>query len=286
MSLRLARRSVASLGRTPRSVAAPLFCAGMVHPFIADTGGFSTTAGATAHTKGSWVQLTASLSSQASLIGVMVSGVYTAATDTSTLVDIGIGASGSETVIVPNLAVGGYGGAPPLIWVPVRIPSGSRIAARCQSIVAGKTSVSVRIWAFTNAEPSRVPTAVEAIGSNTSTSAGVAMSGSSGTWVEITSATASDYQALTVVPSCSATAGNNGPWRLSLGVGAAGSEVELSSSFVEQTGNPLIQQTGSFTIGNMLSGISIPAGSRLAVKHNISTNPGRISAMILGVPNV
>jgi hypothetical protein len=187
-------------------------------------------------------------------------------------------------VVIPNIAVGGYSGGP-VTWVPIRIPAGSRVAARCQSLVSSK-AITVRIYLFSNAESARSPTSITAIGSDTATSTGVALSGASGTWTEITSATTADFQALTLVASSSSTAGNSGNWRLTLGIGAAGSESEVCTMVVNQTANPLVQATSGDNFAAPPAGLFVPTGSRLAVKHNITSNPGRLSAMVLGVPTV
>ena len=62
----------------------------------------------TAHTKNAWTQVIASTAGNASLLRLYMQQIGGAGIDSSTLVDIGTGASGSETVIVPNLAVGGH----------------------------------------------------------------------------------------------------------------------------------------------------------------------------------
>jgi hypothetical protein len=104
----------------------------------------TVTAGDPAHTKGSWTQLIASTSYDAYGIWVGVDGIFYANTATAYLVDIGVGPSGSEQVIVPNLDVwgadsGGPGMNPRTFWFPVYIPAGSRIVARSQSVTANKT---------------------------------------------------------------------------------------------------------------------------------------------------
>ena len=284
MTVRVASRSELLLGKTPRTAAAPIFCAGMNLPFIVDSGGFNVTASATIHTKGAWTQLVASTASTSALAILTFGNVGAVATDTSTLVDIGIGGAGSETVIIPDIACGGHS-VGPCTWVPIRIPAGSRVAARCQSLVSSK-SITVRMYLFSHADSARCPTSVTAIGSSTGTSAGTAMSGASGTWTQITAATAADFQALTLVASSSSTAGNSGNWRMTLGIGAAGSEVELCTMVVNQTGNPLVQATSGDNFTSTPAGLFVPTGTRLAVKHNITSNPGRLSAMVLGVPTV
>ena len=86
--------------------------------------------------KGSWAQITASTSRD--YIGFVVSadGQNTGGTYNYSLVDIGVGAAGSEQIIVPdwgckNNAGTIFNGVSP--FFPIRIPTGSRIAVRAAS---------------------------------------------------------------------------------------------------------------------------------------------------------
>lgn len=94
--------------------------------------------GATPDTKGSWVQLIASSGINADWLLVMTNVNNDNSTDQLWSLDIGSGAPASEVVRVPDLAMS-KGGAQSTVepgWraVPIpRIPSGTRIAARCQS---------------------------------------------------------------------------------------------------------------------------------------------------------
>jgi hypothetical protein len=104
----------------------------------------TVTAGATAHTKGSWTQLIDSTPYDAYGIWIGIDGIHTSAAATAYLVDIGVGPAGSEQVIIPNLEAWGanstgVGLNPRSYWFPVYIPAGSRIAARSQSVTASKT---------------------------------------------------------------------------------------------------------------------------------------------------
>jgi hypothetical protein len=101
--------------------------------------GVSIDAGAVANTKGSWTQITSSSAQRAVGLMAMVgpaSDVARAAA--SFLFDIGVGPSGSEVVYIPNLMMSQEAAVDcPLPQsfgpFPCDIPSGSRLAARCQS---------------------------------------------------------------------------------------------------------------------------------------------------------
>jgi hypothetical protein len=96
----------------------------------------SITASGTANTKGSYTQLIASTSFDASgfLLALRASTV-----SRTYLLDIAVGAAASEQVVLPNILVSvGTGSALPtdLVYLPMAVKAGQRIAARCQSATA------------------------------------------------------------------------------------------------------------------------------------------------------
>jgi len=107
--------------------------------------GTTITANSTIHTKGTTpTQLIASTAADSYAIQVHVHNNATSNATTSTLLDIMTGGAGSEVVLIPDLMAG---------WVlpvsttstwrtytfPIFIPSGTRLSARSQSVVASKT---------------------------------------------------------------------------------------------------------------------------------------------------
>lgn len=95
--------------------------------------------------KGNWAQLIASTT--ADLYGVLVCINSNSGSNSSrnTVVDIGIGPSGSEVVLVPDL-IGGNAGTYVLgaMWYyfPIFVPAGSRVAARAQ----GTVTTAIRVY--------------------------------------------------------------------------------------------------------------------------------------------
>lgn len=244
----------------------------------------NATYGTTAHTKGAWVQVHSSTPSASSLLYFGSAQIGVSSTDTSTLVDIGVGAAGSETVIVPNLAIGGWQqGANVLI--PVAIPSGSRVAVRLQGSRTSPTAPSGgNSVALTNSlDYALTPTSVDVLGINTATSSATALTGASGSWTEITASTAKDYQTVIIVPSTSSTVTSNITVVMTLGIGASGSEVAISS--LQNRYNASTQWLNNFNQPLWFSG-PVPAGSRLSVRHDIASNPGRYNVCLIGVPYV
>lgn len=108
------------------------------------SGGVSIDPGGSANTKGSWVQISASVDLDIAwlCLAVMnqVNGVRTNAT---WLVDIGIGGAGSEKVMVPDILLSVHSAGdlvnPCVVMVPVSIPTGSRLVARAQSSITDAT---------------------------------------------------------------------------------------------------------------------------------------------------
>ncbi len=192
--------------------------------------GTTVTAGSTAHTKGStWDELIASTSADAEGIYVKVVGVASANTATSMLMDIGTGGSGSETVLLPDLIVG-YAGSDQTMgrgyFFPVSIASGTRISARCQSVIASDTA-EVAIWLVQSIQHLEGASSVEAIGETTASSDGtgvtVGLNAWAGSWTSI-GAVSSDVNCL--MPGVdndtdASTAAANDQWIMKIGYGTS-----------------------------------------------------------------
>jgi hypothetical protein len=272
----------AYLGATPLFRDVPWFYETPLTIQATTTSATSVTASASAHTKGAWSQLIASTSAETTILTLNVAN-NASATDTAALLDIGVGAAGSETVIVPDIAVGAASNI--AIQVPVKIPSGSRIAARAQSVVGSRAiTVGTGVNAATIAsDAALIPTSVDTLGIDTATSTGTVMSGASGTWVEIVASTTKDYTAFCLVPSSSDSDIASLTITYDIGVGAAGSEVAFGQLQFGTINNEIV--TGR-TAQIVLFGKEVPSGSRIAVRHNIATNPGKYDACVIAVPKV
>jgi hypothetical protein len=262
---------------------------GMNLRFLASSTNITVTASATLHTVGSWTQIIADTATTetAGLLMFFANSTTAAATDTGMLLDIGTGAAASEVVRVQSLAISQQ--ATCHTAIPIRIPGSTRLAARIQSSVASRT-LSGGFALFATPFSDRLPLSVDVIGTSTATSVGTAMSGASGTWVEITAATTKDYQAIVLVPSLSDTnSGANVNVRYDLGIGASGSEVAVASAQFLYTTTPAVGATNTASIAPGLGGVFggfVPAGTRVSVRHNIAANPGRLDACVIGVPYV
>jgi hypothetical protein len=248
---------------------------------IVDFGGVITiTANSSAHTKGNWQQLIASTSADASFLFFNVTGVSASGANTATLLDIATGASGSEVAIASNIAIGAAGGVS--VVFPYKLPSGTRLAARIQSVVTGGKTATVRAIPIDAGDYATAPTSVDVIGGNAATSKGIEFSGASGQWVEGVASTSRAYRAVSIVLSAhDATMGAVTNAQFELGVGAAGNEINFGDARhnfnTVETSQTVVPYTTLF-------GRNIPAGSRLAVRHAIAADPEKYGFTLIGIP--
>lgn len=90
--------------------------------------------GAVAHTKGAWVELTASTDFATNFLVVITAPEGGSAADAQWLVDLAVGPAGFEQIVVPDIYGYNVGstGLNYRLGMPVAIPAGSRISARAQ----------------------------------------------------------------------------------------------------------------------------------------------------------
>lgn len=195
----------------------------------ASTPGSAVTSNASANQKGIWAQLIASANYDVFGISLMICNTFTGGAANHFLVDIGVGANPNETVIVPDILCGamgaGTGGLYPM-FLPIFIPKGTRISARCQD-GAGSDVANVTVFLHgggpTN-PPWRCFSRAESIGTTSSgASSGLAHtagnSGAESTWTNIGSTTAHTLEAIMpMVQSDTVTVVNALAYHLELGI--------------------------------------------------------------------
>lgn len=102
--------------------------------------GVTLSTSASTNTKAAWTQLTASSPVNAAALLVIHGTGGASTTGRNSLIDLGIGASGSEAVVIANMSSNGPGSGAAAdgnyLFVPIGAPSGTRFAARMQSSVA------------------------------------------------------------------------------------------------------------------------------------------------------
>lgn len=246
--------------------------------------GTVVTSSATANTKGTWTQLIASTAFTSSALIVLLNGP-----GVPVLLDVGVGASGSEVAIVSNIhasAPAGTGGNLPIsVLFPIAIPAGSRVSARLAAST-GSSGASMNAWVIGGGFGQDPPMSlVTTYGAVTGTSRGTsvdpgATANTKGVWVQMVASTTSSIDRLVI------GAGNRGNasaaqtgWLADVGVGASGSEAVLIPNYriVASTNNTLAP-----TYSHVMP-VSIPAGSRLAVRSQcgITASPGRLIDFLL-----
>lgn len=237
------------------------------------TKGTTVTASASGDTKGSWTQLTASTDFDANWI--IVQFPYNEWGGDPFLVDIGIGGSGSEQVIIPDLQV--YAATPsPYVndryMFPVFIPRGSRLSARCQENFASSAYLDVAVQLIAgNATAAGVASLVSAYGSTTNSQGTTVDPGGSantkGSWVQITAATTRSHNWLTFAAmNYDGFFSASLRWLVDIGIGGSGSEQVLIPNLA-LCGTALNDMPERQVQGFP---VSVPAGERLAVRAQCS----------------
>jgi len=237
------------------------------------SGSATVTAGGTSHTKGAWTEIISSNAAETSALMFRVTNVYQSATNTATLIDVAVGAAGSEVAYAENIAVGG---ALDIVFVlPVRVAASARIAVRSQAIIASDTA-TVAIDSFAMGDATTVGTTFDVLGTSTATSAGTNTSTS---YTEIVASTSQEYAAIVLVESFSASNGGNEEQTLQVAIGASGVETDIARKYVQLSTNEYITTKPA---SQSVTQVSVPAGSRLSVKRDSGIRTSSVT--IIGVP--
>jgi len=234
-------------------------------------------AGGTINTKGSWVQLIAACAFD--VVGFIF---YTfPQTSNMYLIDIGVGASSSEKVLIPNICTSdrapGTFGTSSNGYIPMSIPEGTRISARCQTDVADNVvKVGLTLFGadFIASQPFQRATdyGINLSDSSNLTIDGGATANTKGSWAELTAACDNNLRAVLLMLN------NEGVFSLvdaqfmiDLGVGAAGSE-KIVIPDVYMTQNGVCDVVFSGLVGALP--VNIPGGSRIAARCQSSSGAG------------
>ncbi len=231
------------------------------------TDGTVVTAHATIHTKGSWVELDASTAFDVTFLYVGGDNAGVNNTDTSMLVDIGIGSAGNEKPLIENIPCG-YSAIE--AWhpagFPIFIPKGTRVSARAQAKITLDT-VEILLYLFGGrswlGETFQV---VETMGALTAASGGTVLGGSG--IVEIVASTANHYKALGLVFDLgqASSSGGGADRVVEIFVGAASSEKTLIEKIdFRSASSEEVEWVIPFH-GFIPMRFNIPSGSRLSAQ--------------------
>lgn len=246
---------------------------------VSGSSGGTTVSAATANIYGSWVQLKASTGLEATSLIITIADPNG---NDEIKVDIGIGASGSEVVIAESLffRADGYLRNNGMTYsLPLRVPAGTRVAARMRSASASR-SCQVSVRALAGDSSYNAFERLEPIGG-----AYVATPGytghTKGAWSQLVAASAANYKALHIVFGLlDYVSSQTSCGLLDLGVGAAGSEVIIVPD-LHVTAHNLPGYTHNTYQQAFVQG-SVPYGIRLSCRGQVSAgNAARHMAMFL-----
>lgn len=244
----------------------------------------NTVTSGSANTKGSWTEIVASTAFAADEL-LLTLGQSNAIC--SGLVDIAIGASGSEQIIAADILCAGSPRMATSFPLPLSVPVASRIAARVADS-DGAQAFQVRVNLIRSGLWATPPAGqILTIGANAADSGGVAVDpGGSintyGAWSQITGSTSAYIAALSVRiggANNAAPADSALGFYLDIGVGGSGSEVAIYE------GLPFGSQSAGWYGPNpgMWLPAGIPAGSRLAARarSNVTDATDRLFDVVL-----
>jgi hypothetical protein len=232
-----------------------------------------------ANVKGAWSQVVAATAFQYEMLNVDLMLDISSGGSEVFLVDIGAGASGSESVLVPNILfdcnrLSTNGGAHIHVALPIQIRAGARLAIRCQDIGGAGTRV-IRAMLTGRAGGPNYPRAscgkaitYGALSSGNTNGTLVDQGGTAstyGAWAQIVAATTAAHNFIVpVLGNDQQTGGNsiggNIQCDFQLAVGASGAE-QIIAQGMWANGYP----TGNFGAFGPFRA-HIPEGSRLAMR--------------------
>lgn len=231
--------------------------------------GASVTSGA-ANTKGSYAELLASATYDAQ--GFFLWMQKAGHSNNDVLVDVAVGAAASETIIVNNLVGPNVGnGECTQYYIPLPIPAGTRLSARCQAVGASDVS-KIGVTLASGHPLGWSGGSVTTYGANTTDSGGVSVdpggtANTKGAYSELTSSTTYDHRALILaIGEQNNFVRSSSGFRIDLAVGAGGSEQIIIPDIL------MAQSAGgdNFMPRSFHFRTHIPAGSRIAVRAQCS----------------
>lgn len=233
-------------------------------------GGVSVTSDvSTANTYGAWVQMVASLPYDSMLIPQIIGNSIAK----ELLFDIGVGAAGSEVVLVDGIlrsyTTGGEQSGV-VFPLPIVAPAGTRVAFRCAASAADRTMLASCLAVhFGHFGQEFLCTLSDTYGKVAADTGGTeidpgASANTDGDWVELAASSTRDSKALVF---CIGNKGNAVraayTWSLDIAVGAAGSEIEIVSDY------GLWTAAAADSVGPYISPIfpiPIPIGTRISAR--------------------
>jgi hypothetical protein len=239
-------------------------------------GGAAITAGTPGNTLGSWGAISTSTPIDCCMLGLTMN--YFNSTTSNFAYDIGVGAAGSEVVLISGLTQSNIGGsdAPTCnVMFPVHIPAGTRLSQRAQSTVASDANVGLGALmydgSFTRGEG---PAGYDTIGFS-SNSRGTALvpnatAGTAGAYTQLVLSSARDYQGFFYMVDNQGLTGGGMLYAIDIAVGAGGSEQNISTGWLHQQISNTLQTTSQ-----RYAELPIVAGTRISARCTCFSASGR-----------
>jgi hypothetical protein len=257
-----------------------------------NTYGIPLAAPATPSTLSAFVQLIASTARDSTWCLINVVDYTTSVGLASGFMNLAIGASGSEAVIVTGLSVPrGYSSSSisenqACYLFPLVLPAGTRLAAQIQSWVASEL-YRVNLALFDDAFGSVCGGgAIDTYGYNSGTSQGTtldagATANTKGAYVQLTGSTTNDLAGFFLgFDTVGSSPGSvDAAFSLDIAVGASGSEVIVFPDFPVHVKNISSPARNITPIGSPYFPIPVPAGSRVAARVQCSSTTSTVRVL-------
>lgn len=238
----------------------------------ADTRGTILDTGTTANAKGAWVPISASTPRAYDALSVLM---FRPVGISQMLVDIGIGASGSETVLIPDLywpwGKSAFYGC--LYTLPVHVPGGSRLAGRAQSDRTNADKVDVIVYGHALGSDKPMTQRVLTLGVDSGATKGVTLDPGTtahtkpSSWTEITAATPAQFHGIVVgLGQDGLSQAPNGEALVDIALGSAGSETVLVENLAASSH---VGSDAYFPTVHPVP-VNVPAGARLSARAQSS----------------
>ena len=230
-------------------------------------------------TKGSWVELVASTAYAVGMMELNVNNTYFYGEH---LIDLAIGAAGSEVILVADLlycqAFSQWWSASGQFPIPISIPAGTRISARIQAAREysgiSRLGMSINLYpmnslSVTSLQLCKTYGAVPATTRGTLIDPGATVN-TKGAWVELSSAVTHTIRRLLFsLGTNSDSTKASATWAVDIGIGAAGFEVAVVQDFNIALNSTTDQYQPTVS---PLFKVAIPAGARLAARCKCTIN--------------
>lgn len=191
--------------------------------------------------------------------------IYDATSTTQHSVTLGLGSAGNEFALIADLLTDCTSGtilSEANLFCPLRVPAGTRIAAKTSSASGGNMSlVGMAAGASGGVACGSFCEFAGTAGTGVTVDCG-AVANTKGAWTQITASTTYPWRGFFLSISDAGTISANQPYLIDIGIGGAGSEQAiLSNHFVRINANHLISNPwrGPFLC-------DIPAGTRIAAR--------------------